>query len=134
LREISSTEPDFWLVDEFLSSQDPKGGVVAFGKIFAPHLNDLWDEAVVVLGDRAEHPYASDNEVMVDDLLDGFPQELIGILLTVAVEEGLPAKQAVCDINDLKHRLCPLLGSDIQQGITAEPREIDDDPEVRLKR
>lgn len=134
LREISSTEPDFWLVDQFLLSLEPKDGVVAFGQFFASHLNDLWDEAVVVLGDRAEHPSASDIGMMVDDLLDRFPQELIGIFLAAAVEVGLPAKQEVCDFNEFEHRLCPFLAGNVEQANTVEPREIDVDPEVRLKR
>ena len=47
LREISSTEPDFRRVDEFLLSQDPKDGIVAFGQFFASYLNDLWDDAEI---------------------------------------------------------------------------------------
>lgn len=134
LRDLASCDVDYRDVDRFLLSTSSTDGLLLFGQFFARRLNGLWDDAVDLLGSRADRPSADDLREMVDTLLKRYSPESVGMFLAAAVEVNLPAKNQLREFNEFDHLVCPFLFDNLESGQAREVPEVEVDPEVRQNR
>ena len=109
LREFDGHVDQWTSVDQYLLSHEVSDGILMVGYFFGRRLNQIWDEALEILGGHADTPTVDEIRQMADVLCDGYSPEWVSLFLAAAVEVKLRAKSQLLEFNDLLHPVCPFI-------------------------
>ena len=135
LRDFDDHVDRWTSVDQYLLSHEVSDGVLMVGYFFGRHLNQIWDEAVEILGRHADTPTVDEVRQMADVLCDEHSPEWVGLFLAAAVEVKLRAKSQLLEFNESPHRACPFVISEPTsvQDVVVLDKEVDSETRERRR-